>query len=52
MYVSKPQNSDFDDLPLNGDQNLINIHIIYHINDDIIEGLNNGFIVDVNTNRM
>ena len=52
MYVSKPQNSDVDDLPFNGDQNLITIQRIYYINDDIIERLNNGLIVDVNTNIM
>ena len=52
MYESNPQNADFDDLPLDGDQRLITRQNIYRIHDDIIEILNNGLIVDIYMNRM
>ena len=52
MCVSNPQIFDFDDLPFYGDQRLINGQQIYLINDDIVERLNNGLIVDVYTKIM
>ena len=52
IYVSNPQNDDFDDFPFDGDKMLINRRKIYRINDDIVEMLNNGLIVDVYTNQM
>ena len=51
MYVSNHQNEDCDDLPFDGDQKLINRQLIYCINDDIVERLNNGLIVEVYTNK-
>ena len=52
MYVSNHQNEDFDDLPFDCDQRLITVWRIYHLNDDIVEMLNNGLIVEVYMNRM
>ena len=52
MYKSNPQNSDFDDLPFDGDERLITRWQINRINDDVIERLNNGLIVDVYTNKI
>ena len=52
MYKSNPQNSDFDDLPFDGDERLSTIFQINIINDDIIERLNNGLLVDVYTNEI
>ena len=61
MYVSNNQNYEFDDLLFNGDERLINIRLIYCINDDILEMFKNGYIierlnnvlvVDIYTNRM
>ena len=52
MYKSNNQNADFDYLPFDGDESLITRRLIYHINDDIVEMLNNGFIVYVNMNQM
>ena len=61
MYVSNNQNYEFDDLLFNGDERLINIQLIYCINDDILEMFENGYIierlnnvlvVDIYTNRM
>ena len=52
MYVSNPQNSDFNDLTFDGDQRLITGRQIYFVNDDIVERLNNGFIVDIYTNQI
>ena len=50
MYESNARNSDFDVLPFDGNQRLITRQLIYFINDDIIERLNNGFIVGVYRN--
>ena len=50
MYVSNPQNSDFGYLPFDGDQRLITGQRIYLVNDDIVERLENGLIVDVYMN--
>ena len=52
MYVRNPWNANFDDLNFDGDQRLINRRQIYRINDDIVEILNNGPIVDVYMNWM
>ena len=52
MYVSNPQNTDFDELPIYGYQRLIAGGQIYDVNDYIVEMLNNGSILDVYTNRM
>ena len=52
MYVSNPRNADFDELLFYGDQRLISGRRIYCINDDIIERLNNGSIVDIHMNRI
>ena len=52
MYVSNPLNSDSDGLNLYGDKMLIDIRWIYFVNDDIIEKLKNGLIVDIYMNRM
>ena len=50
MYVSNTLNGDFDELLFDGDERLITRRRIYFINDDIVERLNNGSIVDVYTN--
>ena len=52
MCESNPQNADFDDLPFCGDQRLITRRRTYRIHDDILESLNNGSVIDVNTNHM
>ena len=52
MYKSNPSNSDIYYLPFDGDERLVTRWQIYRIKDDIIEGLNNGSIVDVYTNRI
>ena len=52
MYESNPINADFDDLPFDCDERLITRRRIYCMNDDIVERLNNGSIVDVYTNLM
>ena len=52
MCVSNPQNSDLDDLCFDGDQRLITRKLIYRINNNIVERLNNGLTVDVYTNCM
>ena len=49
MYVSNPQNANLCDLPFGGDQGLIPRLQIYHINDDVVEMLNNDYIIDVYT---
>ena len=50
MYKSNPLNSNFDDFLFDGNERLITIWQIYHINDDIVEGLNNGSIIGIYTN--
>ena len=35
-YEINPQNSNFDDLPFDGDERLIARQLLYNINDDII----------------
>ena len=45
--VSNPQNDDFNDLPFDFDQSLITRRPIYRINDNILERLKNGLIIDV-----
>ena len=52
MHISNHQNSDFNDLHFDGDQRLITRVRMYSINDDIVESLNNGSIVDIYRNRM
>ena len=52
MYVSIPQNDDLDYFPFNGDKILITRRQIYRKNHDIVESLNNGWIVGVYKNRM
>ena len=52
MYVSNPRNDNFNDLLFDGHQCLITRQQIYGVNYNIIERLNNGFIVDVCTNLM
>ena len=47
MYVINPWNSNWYDLPLDGDQRLVARIRIYFINDDIVERLNNGSSVGV-----
>ena len=52
MCVSNPWNANFDELPFYGNKMFITRRHIYCINDDILEMLNNDYIVDVYTNRM
>ena len=52
MFVSNPWNDNFNELLFDGHQSLITRQQIYRVNYDIIERLNNGFIVDVCTNIM
>ena len=52
MYVNNPLNVDFDHLPFYGDKSSITGRIIYCVNDDIVEMLNNGSIIDVYTNQI
>ena len=47
IYESNPRNDNFGDLRFDGDRSLITRRKIYHINNDIIFGLNNGSIVYV-----
>ena len=49
---SNPQNADFGDLPFDYDQRLITRRLLYCINDNIIEMLNNSSIIDAYTKRM
>ena len=49
IYKSNPINANFDYLPFDGDEIIITRRKIYHINDDIIERLNNSLIIDVYT---
>ena len=50
MYVCNPQNAYFYYLPFNGDQRLIYERRIYRVNDDIVERLNSGSIIEVYAN--
>ena len=50
--VHNPQNNNFYYLPFDDDQRLITRQQTYRINDDIVESLNNGLIIDVYTNRI
>ena len=52
MCVSKPRRSDFNDLPFDGDQRWVPRRRIYCINYDIVERLNNGFIIYVYTDQI
>ena len=52
MYVSNPRNFFFDYFPFYGDQRLISGQLIYCANDDIIERLNNGLVIDTYRNIM
>ena len=52
MCVSNPRNSTFDELRFHGDERLITRRLMYHINDDILERLNNGLFVGVCMNQM
>ena len=49
MHVSNTQNPDLYYLSIYSNQSLINGWQIYHVNDDIVERLNYGFIVDLYT---
>ena len=51
MYASNPWNAGFGYFNFGGDERFITKYI-YCINDDIIEMLNNGLIVDVYANWM
>ena len=50
MYVSIPQNANFDDLPFDRDRSLITRRQINHINYDIVERLKICLIVYIYTN--
>ena len=50
MYESNDRNANFNVLPFYGDKSLITRQLIYFIDDDIIERLNNGLIVGVYRN--
>ena len=52
MYISNPQNDDFNNLPFYGDERLITGQWIYCVNYDIVERLNNGLILDAYKNWM
>ena len=52
MYVSNPRKADFYDLHFDCDQRFIYGYQMYSVNDDIVERLNNGSIIDVYKNRM
>ena len=52
MYVSNHRNANYNDLTFDVYQVLITRRQIYRINDDIVEILNKGSIVDVYTNWM
>ena len=52
MYISNPQNDNFDDLLFDGEKRLITRWRIYSINDDIVFRFNNGSGVYVKTNLM
>ena len=52
MYKNNPRNDDLDTLTLDGDESLITRQKVYSINDNIVESLNNGLIVDVCKNLM
>ena len=52
MNEINPRNPDFYYLPFDGYQRLITRHQICHVNDDIVEMLNNGPIVDIYMNQM
>ena len=41
IYDSNPQNTDFNYLPFDSGERLINRQRLYFINDDIVEILNN-----------
>ena len=51
MYVSNTRNADLYDLPFDGDEILISRRLIHRINDDTAKKLENGLIVDINTNQ-
>ena len=50
-YVNNTENAEFDYLLFNGNQKLYQRRI-YHVNDNIVERLNNGFIAYVHTNKI
>ena len=52
MYVINPRNANFDDLPFDNYERLINRWQLYCINYNIIFGLINGSSVYVKTNQM
>ena len=52
IHVSNTQNENFYGLTYDGDQRLITGQQIYHVNDDIVERLNNGLIFYVCNNWM
>ena len=47
MYESNPRNDDFDGLPFDGDERLINRRQLYPLHANIVFSLNNGSSVDV-----
>ena len=50
MYVSNPRKSNFDDLPFYGGQWIITRRQIDSKNNNVVDSLYNGMIVDVYTN--
>ena len=52
MYGSNPLDSNYVDLPFDGDQRLISIQWIYRIKDDMVFSLKNSSMVDIYTNWM
>ena len=47
IHESNPRNSNFDELPFDGDERLITRRQIYCINDDIVFILKNGSRIDI-----
>ena len=52
LYKSNPLNTNFDDLPFDGDERLISRWWIYHTHNDIVESLNNGSRIYIKMNWM
>ena len=52
MYVINPWYYDLSDVPFDDDERLIAKRQIYRINNNSVERLNNGSIVDINMNQI
>ena len=52
MYVINPRYYDLSDVPFDDDERLIAKRQIYRINNNSVERLNNGSIVDINMNQI